>query len=76
MLPHSYIGQKHRVLVTGFPSENPDTDCVIQEFPGPGPELNFGFEKRTILIEFLQSDGNGRPEGYLPEDSAATRSAL
>jgi hypothetical protein len=73
LLPHTYIGEKHRILVTGFPSESPDTDCVIQEYPGPGPELNFGFGRRTLVIEFVESDGNGHTKGYLPEDPAAAR---
>jgi hypothetical protein len=68
LLPHTYFGEKHRVLATGFPSESPDTDCAIQEYPGVGPELDFGFERRTILIEFVESDGNGRTKGYLPSE--------
>jgi hypothetical protein len=75
MLPRTYIGEKHRVLVAGFPSESPDTDCVIQEFPGPGPELNFGFDRRTILIKFVESNGNGRTKGYLPDDPEAAKVA-
>jgi hypothetical protein len=70
MLPHTYVGEKHEVLVRGYPSEDPGNDCIIQEFPGPGPKLEFDFRKdakrRTILVRFLESDGNGRPKGYLP----------
>ena len=71
MLPPTYVGEKHEVLVTGYPSEDPGNDCVIQERPGPGPELEFDFRKntkrRTILVQFVESDGNGHPKGYLPE---------
>jgi len=71
MLPPTYVGEKHEVLVRGYPSEDPGNDCVIQELPGPGPELEFDFRKdtkrRTILVRFLEADGDGRPKGYLPE---------
>jgi hypothetical protein len=71
LLPHTYIGEKHRVLVTGYPSESADTDCVIQEYPGPGPELKFDFDKgdgrRTLLIGLVESDGDGHTKGYWPE---------
>ena len=71
MLPPTYVGEKHEVLVRGYPSEDPHNDCVIQELPGPGPELEFDFRKdtkrRTILVRFLEADGDGRPKGYLPE---------
>ena len=77
MLPPSYVGEKHEVLVTGYPSEDPANDCVIQELPGPGPELEFDFRKdtkqQTLLIRFVESDGNGHPKGYLP-DSGQTGS--
>jgi hypothetical protein len=73
MLPHTYVGEKHEVLVRGYPTEDPYNDCVIQELPGPGPDLEFDFRKdtkrRTILIRFLEADGDGRPKGYLPEEA-------
>jgi hypothetical protein len=68
--PHTYVGERHRVLVKGFPSESPKTECVIQEYPGPGPVLNFGFNRRTILVEFVESDGSGRAKGYSPAGAA------
>jgi hypothetical protein len=71
MLPPAYEGERHEVPVRGYPSADPVNDCVIQEFPGPGPELEFDFRKdtqqRTMLIRFVGSDGDGSPEGYLPE---------
>jgi hypothetical protein len=80
MLPHTYVGEKHEVLIKGYPSEEPGNDCVIQEFPGPGPELKFEFPKvpgrrRTLLVRFLEADGDGRPMGYVPEhaDVSPTR---
>jgi hypothetical protein len=69
MLPPSYVGEKHEVLARGYPSEDPGNDCIIEELPGPGPELEFDFTKdtkrRTILVRFLEADGDGRPKGYL-----------
>ena len=44
-LPHTYTGERHRRLVRGTPSENPDNGCLIKEFPGPGPDLHFDFEE-------------------------------
>ena len=74
-LPHTYVGEKHEVLVKGYPSEDPGNDCIIQEFPGPGPELEFDFRKdpkrHTILVRFVESDGNGHVKGYLPEQAGA-----
>ena len=71
MLPHTYVGEKHRVLVKGYPYtlEEPG-ECVIQEYPGPGPELKFDFDRdgrRTILVEFVESDGDGHTKPYWPE---------
>jgi len=72
-LPHTYVGEKHEVLVKGYPSEDPNNDCIIQELPGPGPKLEFDFRKdpkrHTILVRFVESDGNGHVKGYLPEDA-------
>jgi hypothetical protein len=82
ILPPTHVGEKHEVLVKGYPSEDPTNECIIHEFPGPGPELDFDFRKdtkrRTILVRFLESDGNGRPKGYLPEDAGvlAKRAAI
>jgi len=74
-LPHTYVGEKHEVLVRGYPSEDSGNDCIIQEFPGPGPELEFDFRKdpkrHTILVRFVESDGNGHVKGYLPEQAGA-----
>ena len=71
ILAPSYVGDKHEVLVTGYPSEDPGNDCVIQEFPGPGPKLEFDFRKdtkrQTLLVRFVGSDGDGHPNGYLPD---------
>jgi hypothetical protein len=69
--PHTYVGARHRVLVKGYPYtlEEPG-ECVIQEYPGPGPELKFDFDRdgrRTILVEFVESDGDGHTKPYWPE---------
>ena len=70
MLPHTYTGERHRRLVRGTPSESPDNDCLIKELPGPGPDLHFDFEEcgRTILVQFVEADGDGHPKGYWPEE--------
>ena len=52
-LPRDYIGEKHRVLVKGWPSETPNGDCEIEERPGPGPDIDFGFNERTILVRYV-----------------------
>ena len=72
MLPHTYVGEKHRVLVKGYPYKGEEPgECVIQEYPGPGPELKFDFDKddgrRTILVEYVESDGDGHTKPYWPE---------
>jgi hypothetical protein len=69
MLPHTYVGEKHEVLVQGYPSEDPHNGCVIQEYPGPGPELKFDFPKarRTLLVRFLEADGDGVETSGNPE---------
>jgi len=68
-LPHTYRGERHERLVKGFPSEATDTDCVIQEYPGPGPKLKFDFGTgKTILVHFVESDGDSHPKGYWPDD--------
>ena len=61
MLPPTYVGERHEVLVKGYPSQDPNNDCIIQELPGPGPELEFYLEtkRRTMLVRFVESDGNG-----------------
>jgi hypothetical protein len=77
MLPATYVGEKHEVLVKGYPSQDPNNDCIIGELPGPGPELEFDLEtkRHTILVRFVGSDGNGRPEGYPPELEGMGREA-
>ena len=75
MLPHTYVGEKHRVLVKGYPYtlEEPG-ECVIQEYPGPGPELKFDFDKdgrRTILVEYVESDGDGHNNAVAISPQAA-----
>jgi hypothetical protein len=67
-LPNTYLGERHQRLVKGYPSEDPNTDCVIQECRGPGPELNVDFGRNnTILVQFVESDGDGHPKGCWPE---------
>ena len=70
VLPHT-VGEKHEVLVQGYPSEDPHNYCVIQEYPGPGPELKFDFPKvegrRTMLLRFLEADGDGVETSGNPE---------
>ena len=58
-LPRDYVGEKHTVLVKGWPSETPNGDCELEERPGLGPELDFGFNERTILVTFV-SVGEGQ----------------
>ena len=65
-LPYTYTGERHERLIRGFPSDVPDGDCVIQEYPGPGPRLDFGFGPGTMLLKFIESDGNGHTKGYWP----------
>ena len=62
-LPRDYKGEKHQVLVKGWPYE-PGTggECELEERPGPGPELDFGFNGRTILFTYFS----------YPEDEDAT----
>jgi hypothetical protein len=52
-LPRDYVGEKHTVLTRGWPSETPDGDCELEERPGRGPELDFGFNERTILVRYV-----------------------
>ena len=42
--------EKHEVLVKGWPSETPNTDCELEERPGLGPDFDFGFKNRTIIV--------------------------
>jgi len=70
-LPHTYTGERHERLIRRFPCIEPDGDCVIQEYPGPRPRLNFGFAPGTMLLSFIESDGNGHPKGYWPEEIEA-----
>jgi hypothetical protein len=66
--------------VKGYPykAEEPG-ECVIQEYPGPGPELKFDFDKddgrRTILVEYVESDGDGHTKPYWPEEYPEANSA-
>ena len=43
----------------GIPLRKPGYRVCDPGIPGPGPELNFGFERRTMVIEYIESDGNG-----------------
>jgi hypothetical protein len=54
-LPGDYVVEKHEVLVKGWPSETPIIDCELEERPGPGPELDFGFKDRTILFRYVST---------------------
>jgi hypothetical protein len=36
ILPRDYVGERHVVRIKGEPSESPDTDCQLEERPGPG----------------------------------------
>jgi len=67
-LPHTYTGERHERLIHGFPSGEPGNGCVIQEYPGPRPKLDFGFAPGTILVRFVGSDGDSHPKGYWPEE--------
>ncbi len=66
ILPPSYKGERHERLIRGLPSEEPGGDCLIQEYPGPGPELDFGFAPGTLLVQFVAADGEGHPRPYGP----------
>jgi hypothetical protein len=57
-LPRDYVGQKHTVLVKGWPYQ-PGTGgaCELEERPGPGPDLDFGFNGRTILFTYFSYPG-------------------
>jgi hypothetical protein len=53
-LPRDYAGEKHRVLVKGWPYEfGTEGECQLEERPGPGPDIDFGFNERTILVTFV-----------------------
>jgi hypothetical protein len=55
ILPPSYIGERHKVLVNGFPGLTAQTECEVEEREGPGPELRFAFEKPTIFLYLVPS---------------------
>ena len=57
VLPRDYVGERHEVLVRGWPSEAlaKYEDCLIEERPGPGPKLDFGFTERTHLLYFVSA---------------------
>ena len=57
LLPPGYVGERHEVLVRGWPSETfaGYKDCLIEERPGPGPKLDFGFTERTHLLYFVSA---------------------
>ena len=57
VLPRDYVGERHEVLVRGWPSETiaKYEDCLIEERPGPGPKLDFGFTERTHLLYFVSA---------------------
>jgi hypothetical protein len=75
ILPPSYVGERHEVLVRGYPSADPGNDCLIREVEGPGPKLEFDFPdangRRVMLVRFVGTDGDGHPTGDLPNDIAA-----
>ena len=53
-LPREYKGEKHTVLVKGWPYEyGTGGECELEERPGPGPDLDFGFNGRTILVTYF-----------------------
>jgi len=53
-LPRDYVGEKHTVLVKGWPYEHgTGGECELEEQPGPGPDLDFGFNGRTILFTYF-----------------------
>ena len=53
-LPRDYVGGKHRVLVKGWPYQlGTEGDCELEERPGAGPDLDFGFNERTMLVTFV-----------------------
>ena len=56
LLPREYVGERHEVLVRGWPMETADRyeECLIEERPGPGPALHFDFgsKKQTLVVEF------------------------
>ena len=58
-LPRDYKGEKHQVLVKGWPYEFGDLggECELEERPGPGPDLDFGFNGRTILFTYFSFPG-------------------
>jgi hypothetical protein len=57
VLPRDYVGERHEVLVRGWPSETVagHEDCLVEERPGPGPKLEFGFRERTHLLYFVRA---------------------
>ena len=59
LLPRDYVGERHEVLVRGWPTETADRseDCLIEERPGPGPVLHFDFgsKKRTMVVQFCEA---------------------
>jgi len=58
LLPRDYVGERHEVLVRGWPAEMADRseDCLIEERPGPGPALHFDFgsNKPTMIVQFCE----------------------
>ena len=53
-LPRDYVGEKHTVLVKGWPYQHgTGGECELEERPGPGPDLDFGFNERTMLVTFV-----------------------
>ena len=57
-LPREYKGEKHTVLVKGWPYEfGTGGECELEERPGPGPDLDFGFNGRTILFTYFSFPG-------------------
>ena len=55
-LPRDYTGEKHEVLVKGWPyQQGTGGECELEERPGPGPDIDFGFNDPTILVTYLVS---------------------
>jgi hypothetical protein len=53
-LPRDYAGEKHEVLVKGWPYEfGTGGECELEERPGPGPALDFGFNGRLLLVTYV-----------------------
>jgi hypothetical protein len=57
-LPRDYVGERHTVLVKGWPSTALDVECELEERPGSGPELHFDSPepgRRAFLVGLVAS---------------------